>query len=430
MPFFAQGLDDRNGLAGHSSGGQIYTASLSGLFRLDVSGAASARMVTVTPGHGLPNETPVRGMITASTSYGPWQIIAIDNGVDTYICWGRDIMQGDAGVSPFGYGYGYGPSPSAIGPSPMLWHGGLIVLPGQKCYLLYVSGLTSPPRLFIGSGTPAGAYSVNWCILPKTENPLQDIEYRFANTWSFYIPGQDWGHPATPKQLLQVDIESDNTGAGAMLAVNVNAENGPWGQFGVANTQPQSSLFAMQSYIGRRLGFRLDGYGTSTTPAIVRTFMPRAEIRVAVRPVRTYQILLGEGNLDRFGGRDITRAIDDYRTLQALQTGDICTFRDEFGETYHALVQPPVDRQLLYLRGESGKGTAEPVILVTLRVKLLPPGPDALSSAPWFWDDGTLYDNGRIWSTAGPLPAPAAAYSPWFWNDATTHWDDGHTWAP
>jgi hypothetical protein len=396
MPFFAAALDDENGIAGHSSGGQIYSSHLSGLFRLDVSGAASSRLVTVTPGHGLPNETPVRGKILASTSYGPWQIVSVYNGVDTYICWGRDIMQGDAGVSPFGYGYGYGPSPSAIGPSPMLWHGGIIVIPGQRCYLLYISGLSSPPRLWFGNGTT----TVGWCVLPRTENPLQDIEYRFAQNWSFYISGQDWGHPATPKTLLQVDVEGDNLGAGAQVVVNGNAEGGGYTRLGVANTSPQTQIIVGQPWDGRRIGFRLDGSNTSTSAAILRVLMPRAQIRVAVRPVRTYQLLLGEGNVDRFGGRDITRAIDDFRTLRALQTGDMCTLRDEFGETYNALVLPPVDRQLLYLRGESGKGTAEPVVMVTLRVKLLPPEPGSVSTAPWYWDDGTRWDGGRIWTTA------------------------------
>jgi hypothetical protein len=394
MPFFAQAIDDENGIAGHSSGGQIYTAHLSGLFRLDVSGAASSRLVTVTPGHGLPNETPVRGKILASTSYGPWQIVSQYNGVDTYVSMGRDIMQGDAGVSPFGYGYGYGPSPTAIGPSPMLWHGGIVQLPGQRCYLLYVSGLTSPPRMWFGNGQ-----NLCYCVMPRTENPLQDSEYRYAQSWSFVIPGQDWGHPATPKQLLQVDIEGDNIGGGSLVAVSVNAENGAYSQIGTANTSPYSQLLLTQQFIGRRIGTLLQGSGTQTTPAILRVLMLRAQIRTYVRAVRTYQILLGEGNLDRFGGRDIGRAIEDYRRLERLVTGDIVNLRDEWGETYRALVVPPVDRTILHLRGESGKGTAEPVLLVTLRVKLLDPGPEVLNTAPLYWDDGHKWDSGTIWTT-------------------------------
>ena len=395
MPFFAQALDDENGIAGHSSGGQIYSAHLSGLFRLDVSGAASSRLVTVTPGHGLPNETPVRGKMLASTSYGPWQMVAQYNGVDTYITLGRDIMQGDAGVSPLGYGYGYGPSPSAIGPSPMLWHPGYIFLPGQRCYLLYVSGLTSPPRLWVGVGN-----NLQWCVLARTENPLQDAEYRYANSWTFYVPGQDWGHPATPKQVLQIDVEGDNLGAGTSVAVNLNADAGAYSLVGTANVSPQSQIYMdrQTSYVGRRVGFRLDGQGTSTTPAILRTLMPRAQVRTAVRMLRTYQLVLGEGNQDRFGGRDIGRAIVQYRALAALVTGTTVNLRDEFGEYWYALVVPPIDRQLVHVRGESGKGTAEPVLQVTLRLKILEPGPDPGTMVPWYWDDGTRWDTARVWN--------------------------------
>lgn len=395
MPFFAATLDDENGIAGHSSGGFIYTAHISGLFRMDVSGAAGSRMTTVTPGHGLPNETPVRGKITASTSYGAWQIIAMYNGTDTYILWGRDIMQGDAGVSPFGYGYGYGPSPSAIGPNPMLWHGALIFLPGQKCYSLFVSGLTSPPRLWVGAAPPGGPYTVQWCVLPRTENPLQDSEYRYAGDWELFVPGQDWGHPATPKQLLQIDVEADNLGGATQLTIEVNAEGGPWSNFGTASVSPQSQLVAQQAFIGRRIGICLDGTGTPVVPGIVRVLMPRAQIRPAVREVRTYQLLMGEGNQDRFGGRDITRGVEDYRFLAGLQTGDIVPLRDEFGESYRVLVQPPVQRQVVYLRGEAGRD-AGPSILATVQVKILS-GPDILSTAPWHWDDGTVWDSGRIW---------------------------------
>jgi hypothetical protein len=393
MPFFAQALDDENGIAGHSSGGMIYTAHLSGLFRLDVSGAASARLVTVTPGHGVPNETPVRGKILASTSWGPWQIIAMYNGVDTYLCFGRDIMQGDAGVSPFGYGYGYGPSPSAIGPSPMLWHGGVVFLPGQKCYLLYISGLTTPPRMWIGTGTGMG-----WVTMARTENPLQDNEYRYAPSWSMYIPGQDWGHPATLKEVLQVDVEGDNLGSGTQVAVNLNAEQGPYSRVGLANTAPQSQIPLPQIFPGRRIGIRLDGTGTATTPAILRVLMPRAQVRPAVRMMRTYQLLLGLGNEDRFGGRGIGRAVDEYRQLSELQLDGTCVVRDEFGETYTCLLMTPVSRQILHLRAETGRDTNEPVFVATLTLKVLS-GANVSNPNPWYWDSGVSWDSGRIWST-------------------------------
>src|SRR5215469_1555515 len=397
MPFFADGIDDLNGVATGTIDGQVYANHLSGLYRLDVSGGSTAgRIVSVTPGHGLPNETPVRGRITAICGWGPWTIAAVYNGVDTYICWGRDIMQGDAGVSPFGYGYGYGPSPSALSPSPMLWHGGLTVLPGQRCFLLAISGLTQPPRLWIGAAAPGGPYTVQWCVIPRTENPLQDAEYQFAQSWQFYVPGQDWGHVATPKDLLEVDVEGDGLGIGAYVNINVNADGGNYSLFGMANTSPQSILIGSQDFIGRRLGFRLDGFNSNEAPAIVRALMPRGQVRVAVRQVRQYEVLLGEGNVDRFGGRDIGRAIVQYRRLQLLQNSGRVSLRDEWGDTYQVLIQPPITRRMVNLRGESGKGTAEPVLVAQITMKILGP-PNASPVVNYFWDDGTRWDAGTVW---------------------------------
>ena len=397
MPFFADGIDDFNGVATASIDGAVYANHLSGLYRLDVSGGStSGRITTVTPGHGLPNETPVRGRITAICGWGPWVIVAVYNGIDTYICWGRDIMQGDAGVSPYGYGYGYGPSPSALSPNPMLWHGGLVLLPGKRCFLLAISALTSPPRLWIGAAAPGGPYTLQWCVIPRTENPMQDSEYQFAPSWQFYVPGQDWGHVATPKDLLQVDVEGDGLGIGAYVNINVNADGGPYSLFGTANTSPQSVIVGTQDFVGRRIGFRLDGFGTALAPAILRAVMPRGQVRVAVRQVRQYEVLLGEGNLDRFGGRSIDRAIDDYRQLQMLQTAGRVNLRDEWGDTYQVLVQPPVTRRILHLRGESGKGTAEPVLVAQITMKVLGP-PNMSPVVTQVWDDGTRWDSGVLW---------------------------------
>lgn len=395
MPFFAQTVDDENGIASHASGGQVYTGHVKGLFRVQTSGTDSGRITTVTPGYGLPNETPIRGKITASCADGGWTVVAIYNGTDTYICYGRDIREGDAGVSPFGYGVGYGPSPSALGPSPMLWHGGLIVLPGQKCYLLAISGLTSPPRLWVGAGAPGGPYNVQWCVLPRTDNPMQDAEYQFATAYSLYIPGQDWGHVSTPKNLLEIDVEGENLGIGASLGINVNADNGPYSLFGTANVSPQAIVVGLNDFVGRRIGFRLDGTGTGSSAPIVRSFMPRADIRVATRRMRVYKVLFQEGNVDRMGGRDVASQINAYEKIRALQGQGRVTFRDEHDMTWSVLVEPPVERDIISLRPEGGKGSQEPALLATLRLKLIA-GPNS-SSSRMVWGT-SKYGGGDVWS--------------------------------
>jgi hypothetical protein len=401
MPFYESAIDPDNGVAGITANGSVYVNSISGLFRLDVSGGSTTgRITAVTPGHGLPNETPIRGKITAMTSYGPWVIGAVYNGVDTYIMWGRDIRQGDAGTSPFGYGAGYGPSPQAIGPSPMLWHGALIFLPGQICRMLAISGLTSPPRLWLGSvTTSSGQASISWATIARTENPLQDSEYRYATNWQFLIAGQDWQHPVSVKDLLQIDVQADGLGIGSSLTIQVGADGGPAQTFGTANQSPLSYVVGAQDLFGRRLALTLQGSNTSTSPGVIRAISPRAQIRPQLRRIRTYDVLLGEGNLDRFGGRDIGRALTVYQQLEPMQWGGRQTLRDEFGETYPVLVLPPITRKLSHLGGESGKGTAEPVIIATLVLKLLVDNEDLTTPAGIKWDAGHTYDSGSRWGS-------------------------------
>jgi hypothetical protein len=401
MPFYESAVDSDNGTASVAANGSVYVNSIAGLFRLDVSGGSTTgRITAVTPGHGLPNETPIRGKITAMCTYGPWVIAAMYNGVDTYILWGRDIRQGDAGTSPFGYGAGYGPSPQAIGPSPMLWHGALIFLPGQVCRMLTISALTSPPRLWLGSvNTSSGQAQVSWCMIARTENPLQDSEYRYATSWEFHIPGQDWQHPISVKDLLQIDVQADGLGIGSSLNIEVAADGGPDVSFGTADESPLAYVIGTGDFFGRRLALCLNGTNTSTSPPILRAISPRAQIRPQLRRIRTYDVVLGEGNLDRFGGRDIGRSLTTYQQLEPMQWGGRQTLRDEFGETYAVLVLPPITRKLSHLGGESGKGNAEPVIVATLTLKLLVDNEDLTTPGTIAWDAGYVYDAGYRWGS-------------------------------
>src|SRR5262252_4450836 len=401
MPFYEASIDDDNGIASLCANGSIYVNDIAGLFRMDVSGGSTTgRIITVTPGHGLPNETPIRGKILALTSYGPWIIAAVYNGSDSYIMWGRDIRQGDAGTSPFGYGAGYGASPQAIGPSPMLWHGGLTVLRGEQCRMLAISGLTSPPRLWLGSlRTSDASAHLRWCTIARTENPLQDIEYNFATSWTVHIPGQDWSHPVSTKDLLQIDIQADGLSSQSTIDFQVGADGGAQQDFGTASTSPQSSVVGQTDFFGRRIAIAMVGTNPSYAPPAIRALMLRAQVRPALRRVRTYDVLLGEGNVDRFGGRDITRPLTDYQKIEPLQWGGRVKLRDEFGEGYDVLVLPPIQRRVIYLGGESGKGTGEPALVATLVLKILQPDP-ALSVTwpPVHWDDGiSKYDTTVHW---------------------------------
>jgi hypothetical protein len=170
--------------------------------------------------------------------------------------------------------------------------------------------------------------------------------------------------------------------------------------FGTAQDSPQSSVVGTSDFFGRRLSLCLDGTNPSYHPAAIRAVMLRAQLRPALRRIRTYDVLLGEGNVDRFGGRDITRPMTDYRDLEPLQWGGRVKLRDEFSEGWDVLVLPPIQRRVIYLRGESGKGTAEPVIVATLTLKLLGEDPPISVTRPTVhWDDGvSAWDENAYWS--------------------------------
>jgi hypothetical protein len=110
---------------------------------------------------------------------------------------------------------------------------------------------------------------------------------------------------------------------------------------------------------------------------------------------------LGEGNVDRFGGRDITRPVSDYWKLEPLQSGGRVKLRDEFGQGYDVLVLPPIQRRVIHLGGESGKGTQEPVIVATLTLKLLVADPSEPVTYPTVhWDDGVSHWDVNVhWSS-------------------------------
>lgn len=375
-PQFRYVLDDENGIAGHAADGRIVTAYRKGLLLAQVTGLDNGKIWPITPGYGLPNETPIRGIVTATAQEGAWTIAAVWNGTDTYICWGRPLRGDEVSASP----------------SPFLWHGALVMLAGLKCYLLHVSAQTDPPKLWIGAGSATAGYGVKWCYLARTEHPLQDAEYRFATSYSLYVPALDWNHVATRKNLLQIDVEGDNLGVGVSLGVYHNVDGGSYSLFGTANTSPQSTLLPKTEIIGRRIGLRLDGSGTSTSGANIRGLELRAAARVQTREIREYQCVLATNRSDRMGGSLPKDPAALWDALRALETGSQVTLRDELGDTLTALVHAPVERVEMESRGPDGHDSAEPIQLATLRVSIL-----SRLGAGARWGAGATWGSSKVW---------------------------------
>ena len=366
-------IDAENGVATMESGGNMLVGHRKGLMRVITNGEDYGKIYVVQPGYSLPNETPIRGIVTAMTQEGGWIVAAVYNGTDTYICWGRDLNEGE----------------TSVGPSPMLWHGGLIRLEGLSCYLLHISNLTSPPRLWIGAGSASAGYNLRWCVLPRSEHPLQDTEYRFSTTYSLYLAGQDWERAATPKNLLEIQVEGDNHGAGVSSAFYYNTEGGAYGLFGTAQSSPQSNLVPASEIIGRRIGFRIDGSGNATAGAVIRSILMRAAARVRTRAIRTYQVVLSEGQGDNFRSPNLRDPQRVWDQLRNMESGSQVSVRDELGESLTCLVHAPVTRTEIEEITRGDKSRTIQVVNITLSI-LSRTGTTGTWDA-FNWDSGTVW---------------------------------------
>jgi hypothetical protein len=362
--------DTENGIAACAANGFIFYGHKHGLQRYQATGQDFGRQWDVSFGFGLPNESPIRGQVTAVCQDRGWLVQAIWNGTDTYVCWGRELAGSD----------------TSVGANPMLWHGGLIKLAGVQCYLLFISGQTSPPRLWMGAGA-----NVRWCYLARTDNPLQDSDYRFSTSYSLILPAEHWGRPTTRKNLLELEVEGENLGIGVSIAWKYSVDGTPQAVLGTANNGPVSLLLPQTEIIGRRIAFQADGTGTNTSGANIRAIVLRAAERVSVRAIREYDIVLGEWSQDSLGGISMSRVLKRLDNLRTLMTSGGVVLRDEYGETLTVLVLPPISWR--EVAGESFSDKAHyPTIVATVRVKIL-----KRLSAQITWDSGATWDSGKTW---------------------------------
>lgn len=372
----AQGYrrNSENGIAAHAGNGFVYYGHKHGLIRYQAVGLDAGRTSDVSFGYGLPNETPIRGQVTASCQDRGWVAQAIYNGSDTYICWGRDVGSGEP----------------MIGSNPMLWHGGLVKLTGLQCYVLFISGQTNPPKLWLGYGA-----NIAWCYLARTDNPLQDSDYRYATSYSLILPAEHWGRPSTRKNLMELECEGDNLGVGASIAWKYSADGAAVpAVLGTANNSPTSVLLPTTEIIGRRLQFQADGTNTNTAGANIRSLVLRAAERVNVRAIREYDIYLSEWGQDSFGGVDATRVLRRLEDLRSLVSSAGVTLRDEFDETLRVLVLPPITWREVF--GDStGAKTQRPSLVATVRLKVLA---RLTTGSTFAWNDSTKWNSGKVFN--------------------------------
>jgi hypothetical protein len=138
-------VDSNNGVGTYTdSAGGIWYPCKSGLYYFDPN---SGIIENRTPGNGLPNRSPIKGRVTALVQYRGWMYAAVYDGTDSYLMVGSESD------------------------GPWRWHGAIATFDATYISSLYVSALTTTPRLWMGLSNGKPAY----ILLPSNgDNPLLD----------------------------------------------------------------------------------------------------------------------------------------------------------------------------------------------------------------------------------------------------------------
>jgi hypothetical protein len=302
-----------------------------GLERVPIAGGSSLaradRPQQCNFGFGLPNTSPIGGEATALCNDNGWlaQTYYSATSDTTYLCYGLDYA--DLNLSAPGVG------------GPLLHHGAEAVIPGVRIDWLFwhaPAGANFAPALLLGGINTSTSLAVLYRLsLPRFGNPYQDLllggPMQFADTWVCDFPRDNWGNDGWTKDTTRVTIRGDRLGDAALRVYGAQ-DGGAFGsELGVSTSEYDYFPLDTQT-AARDWTFRVQGSGTSTAPAILRSFEAQASVYIETAPVVTYTVVAGTGTVNHVGKED-TR--DPYLVEAALRVlaGQRCTLRDERGRT-------------------------------------------------------------------------------------------------
>lgn len=257
----------------------------------------------IHPGAATGNRSPVRGIVTAQAFAGIWHWVAIYNGTDTYLLAGRYPTAGEA------------LPPGWVGPK--IWHP-LVKLASVRCDALHFSGLTSPPRLWFGSGV-----NVAYIRIPKSGDVAAEADtgnLRFAASGSIYLSPRDWVQPGAPKALLGVDIENVGLSTSTYVDAYWRLDGGGWQHWGRATERGRTTL-RLPSGTWRpnqaELRFDVTNGDTTATPRI-KPIIAKAAIRPKLRDLVTTAVSCEDNGRLRDGSPDRRKGASILLSLQEL----------------------------------------------------------------------------------------------------------------
>lgn len=361
LRFYRNATNGQQALVWH---GKLYVPHVRGLFAYDGNNVES-----VGPVHGLTlgRDTDSRrfGYPTALVGDADWLYVAMWNGTDTYVFAGQE-------------GEGGG----------LVWHPWLYLSAVGPVTCLYITAQPSGmPRLLLGSKTEATA--LEWCELPRADNPLQDPPTSYAASGTFITSTHDAGLPGITMTFEDVVVEVDNlhgttTDAGEQRYITIEyrmADTDSWTSLGDVLAGTNSATNVIQTLrpasdtTGRTVQFRVTfnrGTNTDETP-VLRTLKARVIKRLTRTELTNLSVQLRDGLLDRFG-HEINESAASWRAfLKSLESeATPFTVGDPLGDSLTVLLEGDIKFE------ESAQfDNQQPEIVATFAVRSLTLTPGA-----------------------------------------------------
>lgn len=198
VPDLADAVSLWNGISGKYFNGKLFVGTPQGVLMIDVNNKQRVDVPTyVSPSFYFANETPVFGLPTFMETDNGWLVVSTFNGTDSHICYARPREDTLADI-----------------PNPMIWHGSECTIPGERITMMYKTGLSGRPILWIGTYNDTTSEMHLYTLsLPTEGDPYTDYlhgdGHEFSVQSKMYLPFQDAGDPNAKKVIRRFDVQAD-----------------------------------------------------------------------------------------------------------------------------------------------------------------------------------------------------------------------------
>lgn len=337
-PYHIDQLSDKNGLACYYWDGSLLFGSATGVDAVDISQPGIKQGIAnwAMPGAsvGIPNETPIWGRPTAFTNDGGWVVMAVYNGADSFVVYGKKRVR-------LGF----------PGPGEWVWHGAVATFKNQQILHLKVRTVTiagvPSRRLWISTVNTAGTVArLFWQSVPLTTTPRQDVvnvtAHRFGTPVVCYLTPGNSGSPGSTHSLTQGRFETRNAGTSNTAALAVSADDGAYGStILTANESPSEldALTTLSTVTGNQITPAVTLTGTSTTPTILLSLTIWATTDPDADEVWECTVEVVREQARNSGSHPTHQNVERTYALVANMLSNVVTLTGPTGDTYTATVE-------------------------------------------------------------------------------------------